>query len=434
MGLVSIDSIMPESLIEEITKKMTELEAEWSKPKPEDPSLSQIPGYSHYMDSTLHKIEKAPPLLTEEDQRFTPVTFTEDRLTSRINWYKNQVFESVTQFLLSQHPGDFNRITDLEILEVGETSNGSAQDLHKLNQVNYMFLRKLWDPSDIHLYVSWKAKYKYLIKKEKRDDVKMSDLTLGPEGYSSGAASVKSEKCESRGSKKEEGEIVISFPVKEYENLTQGTAIDYIAALGLSGLKLKAEIDGSYITQEGVVLWGDSSKGNPVFLINYYKPAMSEAAAKKAEDLVNSNTAKIEEMKKDVDQVYSQAVNSANSIYSQMREELKLYFKDLKSECTKLSNVVGDFAKQVAKLPAMSIVTTPTGPGVAINVIFGVTNILKGFANLMTSSISTIETLMKKLKFDKYSSWIPSLGGIYKSTSRLLNIAKTEISLVENLI
>jgi hypothetical protein len=429
-----MNSIMPESMIDEITKKMAELEAEWAKPKPEDPSLPQIPGYSHYMDLTLHKIEKAPPLLTDEDQRFTPVTFTEDRLTERINWYKNQVFESVTQFLLSQHPEDFNRITDLEIREVGETSNGSAEDLHKLNQVNYMFLRKLWDPSDIHLYVSWKAKYKYLVKKEKRDDVKMSDLTLGPEGYSEGSASVKSVKAESRGSKKEEGEIVISFPVKEYENLTQSIAIDYVAALNLSGLKLKAEIDGSYITQEGVVLWGDSSKGNPVFLINYYKPAMSEVAIKKAESLAKSNTAKIEDMKKEADKVYSETINSAKGIYAQLREELKLYFSDLKSECTKLSNVAGDFAKQVAKLPAMSIVTTPTGPGVAVNVIFGVTNILKSFANLMTSSITTIENLMKKLQFEKFSSWIPSLKDIYKSTKSLLALAKVEISVVEKLI
>ena len=431
MELINVNSFLPDNTIEEFSKKYVELQAKWSIPKPIDSSLPQIPGYSHYMDLSLHKIEKTPPLLTEADRNFTPITFTENKLTDRINWYKNQVFESVTQFLLSQHPEDFNRITKLEVLRVSEISNGSVQELRKLNQVDYMFIGKLWDPSDIHLFVSWKATYKYLVKREKRDDVVMSDLTLGPEGYSSGAASVKGTKSESRGSKTEEGEIVVSFPVKEYESLTQGMAIDYIATLNLSGLKLKAEIDGSYITKEGVVLWGDSSKGTPVFLINYYKPEIADAALKKSKQVKESLNEKIENMRKQTEDLYLDMVNAVEGPLAKLREEIKLLFKTLKAKLEKLSKIVGEFAKQIAELPYVSVVNTPSGPGVAINIIMAILNILKGFANLMYECIDEIDILLEKLKFDLYAPLIPGLNGVYLAIKNLISLAKASIALVK---
>lgn len=412
---------------EEFAKLMQEIDNKRLEPKPQDPTLPQIPGYAHYMDdSTTHKIEKNPPYLTEEDEKFVPITFPESRRKERYGWYRNQVFEGVTKYLLAQHPEDFNRIVELEIGEVSEMSNGFEQTLKGLNKVDYMFLRKQWDNSDVHLFVGWKAKYKFLKKKNKRDDVKMSDLTLGPEGYSSGSATVKSEKEESRGTKSESGEIVVSFPAKEYSNLSRDVAIDYITVLGLAGKKLKVEIDGKYITSTGVVIWKDQE----MFHIDEYIPELPEKVLSKSNDFLLSVQ---EEAKAGVEQAKEElkkTLEDTKGIYAQRRKELENKLKNLKIQIKGLGNNISNFATEYAAAPATATVVTPAGPGTAINVVLAVINSLKAFAKLIKTSIEVIENILTELEFDKYAPLIPGINGAYVAIRNLLSLAKTTISLV----
>jgi hypothetical protein len=412
---------------EEFSKLMQEIDNKRMEPKPQDPTLPQIPGYAHYMDdSTTHKIEKNPPYLTEEDEKFVPITFPESRRKERYGWYRNQVFEGVTKYLLAQHPEEFNRIVELEIREVSEISNGFEQTLKGLNKIDYMYLRKKWDISDVHLFVGWKAKYKFLKNKSKRDDVKMSDLTLGPEGYASGSATVKDTKEESRGTRSESGEIVVSFPAKEYSNLSRDVAIDYIAVLGLAGKKLKVEIDGKYITSTGVVLWKDQE----MFHIDEYIQELPEKALSKANDFLLSVQ---EEAKAGVEQAKEElkkTLEDTKGIYAQRRKELENKLKNLQIKVRGTWNNISNFATEYAAAPATSVVTTPTGPGVAINVVMAVINTLKSFAKLIKISIEEIENLLVELEFDKYAPLIPGVNGAYVAIKNLLSLAKTTISLV----
>ena len=93
-------------------------------------------------------------------------------------------------------------------------------------------------------------------------------------------------------------------------------------------------------------------------------------------------------------------------------------------------NNISNFATEYAAAPATSIVTTPTGPGVAINVVMAVINTLKSFAKLIKISIEEIENLLVELEFDKYAPLIPGVNGAYVAIKNLLSLAKTTISLV----
>lgn len=412
---------------EEFAKAMQKIENKLMEPKLQDPTLPQIPGYAHYMDGlTTHKIEKNPPYLTEEDEKFIPITFSESRRKERFGWYRNQVFEGVTKYLLAQHPEEFNRIVELEIGEISEMSNGFEQTLLGMNKVDYMFLRKSWDISDVHLFVSWKAKYKFLKNKSKRDDVKMSDFTLGPEGYSSGSATVKSTKEESRGTRTERGEIIVSFPAKEYSKLSRDVAIDYVTVLDLAGKKLKVEIDGKYITSAGVVLWKDQE----MFHIDEYIPELPEDVL----DKVNNSLISLrEEAKAGVENAKEElrkTLEDTKGIYAQRRKELENKLKKLQIQVKGLENSIANVTTEIKEAPLTAAVTTPAGAGVAINVVAAVMNSLRSFAKLIKVSIEEIENLLTELEFDKYAPLIPGVNGAYMAIINLLSLARTTISLL----
>ena len=132
-----------------------------------------------------------------------------------------------------------------------------------------------------------------------------------------------------------------------------------------------------------------------------------------------------------IKQEYLKTVESVSGVYAQKRNEIKFIFEDFKAECKELSDISGEFAKRMAKLPAVSVVTTPAGPGVAVNAIITELDNLKATASSMTGVISKIENLMNKLQFDKYAPLIPSIKSVHTTITNLLGLAKTAISLIK---
>ena len=425
MGLINIESILPSSKIDELSKKIMEIEAKWNEPKPMDPTLPQISGYSHSIDGSTHRIEKSPPYLNEEEKNFPPITFSEKEKKNRFEWFKDQIFNGVVKYLLLKYPEDFNRITEFEILDISESSNGLIENIIGQRKYDCLFLRKSWNNNDIHLFIPWRVRYKFLKDSTGNNDVKMSDLTIGTN--KSGTARAGDTKEESKGDKLEEGEMVVSFSSEEYDKLTQSAAVDYIALLELSGKKLKCEIDKSYFTRTGIVLW----KNNPELDVKVYSSSVSDKALEKSRAMTKNIQEDWKKTTENIKQEYLKTVKSVSGVYAQKRNEIKFMFEDFKTECKELSDISGEFAKRMAKLPTVSIVTTPAGPGVAVNAIITELDNLKATASSMTGIVSKIENLMNKLQLDKYAPLIPGIKNVHTTITNLLGLAKTAISLIK---
>lgn len=428
MGLLNISSILPEDVINNISKEILKIDINNLEPKLADPGLIQIDGYVHTMqDENTHLIEKDKPFLTEEDSKFQPFTISYVDLKAREYELQDLILEKVTGFLRELYGPNFNRIIKLEILDVSEDGIGFEEMWRAMSNNLYLSSGKVWNPRETHLYVNWKVSYKLLSSKKTESSGDREKLpTIGEEKSNNKPQS------ESKETRSENGEVVMCLPENCLDNLTAEVAKDYLATKALDGIILTPYLEEEekevYINGNGVVIW---SKNPPFkFDVKTSLDFQTEEAKNSLERQVKATQTKLKDQEEQMHQEYLKVLTSTKGEFAARFEDLKYQFKDFKSECTKLSDISGAFAQQMAKLPAASVVTTPTGPGVAINIVMTVLDILKGFANLMKDCINKIENLIGKLRFDLYAPLIPGLNGVYLAIKNLLSLAKTAVSLV----
>lgn len=102
---------------------------------------------------------------------------------------------------------------------------------------------------------------------------------------------------------------------------------------------------------------------------------------------------------------------------------LKNIFKDISQQC-------GDLASRFAQAPTSSVVTTPSGPGTAINVPMTVINTLKDVKLRVSTSISNAEGAMSSLDLVNYAKMIPGVGDFIGQISGIISQVKSVLSII----
>lgn len=426
MGFLNISAYLPKDVIDNISKEMLKLDIGNLEPKLADPSLIQIDGYVHTMkDDDTHLIEKEKPYLTEEDSNFQPLTFSYVDLKAREYELQDLVIEKATNFLRELYGPNFNRLVNLEILGVDDEGNGFEQMWRGYSNNLYLSSGKVWNPKETHVYVMWRASYK-LLGKKKNENKEEKLPTIGEESSSS---EVQIEDVETR---KETGESVMCLPEDCLDKLTVESAIDYLATKALDNLRitpyLEEEVKDSYINGNGVVSWSK----NPPFKLDVKSPFdfQTDEAKNSLEKQTKATQEKLKAETEKMHQEYMKMLSDAKGEWAAQREEIKYNFNELKTLCIEVDDITVTFSKKMAELASLAVVTTPTGPGVAINAVATQLGNLKTTATSMKGILGRIENLMNKLKLDMYAPLIPGLNSVYMVIKNLLSLANTAITLV----
>ena len=125
------------------------------------------------------------------------------------------------------------------------------------------------------------------------------------------------------------------------------------------------------------------------------------------------------------------AKEAAKGEIIKMKEEYMNNLSELGRVGEQLYSKAKDFVQRFSvDLPVLSVVTTPTGPGVAINAIKVQLSNLRETASDMKSLVDQTETLLSKLRFETLQSVIPEIGVVYSSIKNVIALAKTAMSLV----
>lgn len=423
MGFVNVESILPSGVVDNISKEMIKLDIKDLEPKLADPSLIQIDGYVHSIENgNTHLIEKEKPFLTEEDKNFQPITFSDVDLKNKEVELQELILDNVHKYLKSWVRNSFNRVINLEILGVDEEGIGWASKWKIFS--DYLYVSYTGE-DDIKLYVVWKVSYK-CTRNINGDSKKLP--TIGKPNY----VQEKETLVEKKETNSQKGEIMICFPKGSFDSITPEIAMKYLAIKALDGIRLTVYPDENTKTTcidgNGVVNW--SKHPNFKYDVQTNLDFQSDEAKEKLEEQKEATKKKLESSKEEINQSYQKMITDAKGEFAARKEELKYQFNELKTLGTELDEITATFAKKMAELPALSIVTTPTGPGVAVNAIMTQLGNLKSTATSMNGIISKIENLMSKMRLDVYAPLIPSLNEVYMVTKNLISLAKTAIKLV----
>lgn len=394
-------------LQETITNIVMQFEADSKKPVFPDPGLPQIPGYSHIMiDENTHRIIKC----NQEggvDNEFQPIEFPDDILETRKAEFQSQLLDKTTNFLKSKYGVNFSRLIQLEISKISESGigfeemwrNKYAEDLYIPSSV------KKWDPKEVHLYIIWRSYYRFNEKKKEEEPKKLSELTIGKDESSEGSILT-----EEGSVKREDGEIVLCLPEGCLSNLTKETSLDYLAIKSLSKLKLIP-------TKEG-------------FTVKTAMDGLTVDAKERLTQIDSAAREKLESLKKDADLQLDKMVTDVKGAAAKRKEEFKRDLSELVIFLKQLLKQAGEVVSRMLRLPQISIVTTPTGPGVAINAIITELDNLAALAAGLTALIEQIEAKVEKLDLEKYSKKIDEVATAYATITNILSMARAAVALI----
>ena len=433
-ALVDIEKFLPTSKIEEVCSKIVGENLKGLIQESPDPNLVQIAGYSHVMkDPDTHMLVKQN---LEPGETFEPIEISYIDLKAREYEFQYLMLDRATCFLKEQHGINFNKITKLVIQSVDEQGIGFEQLWRGNGDRFWLYLpgsRLKWKDEDYHLYITWEVQYTLSEKRSSSEDDNKLPMAVKEEETSNKESS--SPRVEVKKTRRENGETVLFLPKDclKKENITAEIAKEYLAVMSLSGLSLtpylEEEEKNNYIDNSGVVLWNK----NPQFKLKVDTPfdIMSDKAKNSIEQQTQATMNKLKDMKEQTKQMYLQYVNDAKGKFAAEKEKLKLDFEEWKADLKELSEITGNYSKDLVKAASATIVTTPTGPGVAINATIIQMDNLRTSATSMKTIISKIEVSMKKMKLETYaSSVIPGLQPIVLAAKNLISLAKTAIALV----
>lgn len=394
---------------ESIRKQIAQIFADSKKPVLPDPQLPQIPGYSHIMlDEDTHQITK----INREggiDEEFQPLEIPYVDLKAREYVFQDLMLSKVFRFLSDQYQLNFGRLIQLEILEVSDRGIGFEEmwrydNIHR--EVLYLPSYQKWNPDDVHIYIIWRAYYRLLDGKNKETEAtKMSDLTVGVDKPNRG-----SRLTEEGEIKREDGETVLCLPAGCLNKLTISEATDYLAAKSLSLIRLIPSDNG--------------------FLIKAPEDDITEEAKKKSAEITASTKEQMELRKKEIDQQCDRLVTDTEGAVCKAADEYVSKLKNLEADAKQLTEQGKAVPKRVAEAANLSIVTTPTGPGVAINAVLAELNNLMSLAAGLSALIVKVDSQVKELELEKYSRKIQEISVIYAAVQSALEIARTAVSLV----
>ena len=404
---MSVDPI-PKNLQETIAKYIMQFEADRKKPALPDPTLPQIPGYSHTMlDEEIHQIAKC----NDEggiDDEFQLIEFSNNELEARKTEFQEQLVSKTTNFLKNKYGANFNRLIQLEISEISESGIG-FEEMWRNSYAENLYLPSSvtkWSSEEFHLYIIWRIYYRlHKGNRENQDPKKMSDLTIGQDqtyevDVLSGAGEIKME----------DGETVLCLPRGALDNLTKEIAINYLAVKSLARVKL-APMKGS-------------------ILVKTPEDSMTAEAKEKAAQMIASTKEQMKQFKENIDKEYDKLVTDAKGMVAKRKEEIKQDLSDLAIALKQLLKQAGEVVSRMVRLPKTSIVTTPAGPGVAINAIITELDNLTALAAGLTALIEQIEAKMGKLELEKYSKKIKEVATVYTTITNALSMAKAAVSLI----
>ena len=399
---------IPKNLQETIAKCMMQFEADRKKPALPDPTLPQVPGYSHTMlDEETHQIAKC----NDEggiDDEFQLIEFSNDELEAKKTEFQEQLVSKTTNFLKNKYGTNFNRLIQLEISETSESGIG-FEEMWRNNYAENLYLPSSvtkWSPEEFHLYIIWRLYYRlHKGNRGNQDPKKMSDLTIGQDqtyevDILSGEGEIKIE----------DGETVLCLPGGALDNLTKEIAINYLAVKSLARVKL--------VPMKGSIL------------VKTPEDSMTAEAKEKAAQMVASTKEQMRQFKENIDKEYDKLVTDAKGMVAKRKEEVKQDLSDLAIALKQLLKQAGEVVSRMIRLPKASIVTTPAGPGVAINAIITELDNLTALAAGLTALIEQIEAKMGKLELEKYSKKIKEVATVYATITNALSMAKAAVSLI----
>ena len=355
-----------------------------------DPSLPQIPGY----------VYDGKQVMKPSDENFVPITTNSMRISLYKQNLPKDVLISVTSFLKKKYSEKFCKILCLSITGTSDTGTGFRED------------------NSIYLYINWEVIfYTYEDAKNNSDPQKMSDLTLDADGRYKSNSETKVEIKQ-----KEEGESLVTFSKSDLENLVSSDIAEmYLAIKSLGKSDTYPSISGSSITKFPTVSPAVKEK------VNQTKQQTTEMVKNKTEEVKKE----FSKMKGELSSSGQNAKDAAKGEVTKMKEEYMSNLSELGRVSEQLYSKAKDFVQRFSvDLPILSVVTTPTGPGVAINAIKVQLSNLRETASDMKSLVDQTEGLLSKLKFESLQSVIPEIGAVYSSVKNVTALAKAAISLV----
>jgi hypothetical protein len=374
-----------------------------------DPSLPQIPGY----------VYDGKQVMKPSDENFVPITTNSMRISLYKQNLPKDVLISVTSFLKKKYSEKFCKILCLSITGTSDAGTGFEASLRGSDLANCLYIEYPFkEDNSIYLYINWEVIfYTYEDAKNDSDPQKMSDLTLDADGkYKSNSETKVKIK------QREEGESLVTFSKSDLENLVSSDIAEmYLAIKSLGKSDTYPLVSGSSITKFPTVSPAVKEK------VNQTKQQTTEMIKNKTEEVKKE----FSKMKGELSSSGQNAKDTAKGEVMKMKEEYMSNLSELGRVSEQLYSKAKDFVQRFSvDLPILSVVTTPTGPGVAINAIKVQLSNLRETASDMKSLVYQTEGLLSKLKFESLQSVIPEIGAVYSSVKSVIALAKTAISLV----
>lgn len=374
-----------------------------------DPSLPQIPGY----------VYDGKQIMKPSDENFVPITTNSMRISLYKQNLPKDVLISVTSFLKKKYSEKFCKILCLSITGTSDAGTGFEASLRGSDLANCLYIEYPFkEDNSIYLYINWEVIfYTYEDAKNDSDPQKMSDLTLDADGKYKSNSETKVEIKQ-----KEEGESLVTFSRSDLENLVSSDIAEmYLAIKSLGKSDTYPSVSGSSITKFPTVSPAVKEK------VNQTKQQTTEMIKNKTEEVKKE----FSKMKGELSSAGQNAKDAAKGEVTKMKEEYMNNLSELGRVGEQLYSKAKDFVQRFSvDLPVLSVVTTPTGPGVAINAIKVQLSNLRETASDMKSLVDQTETLLSKLRFETLQSVIPEIGVVYSSIKNVIALAKTAMSLV----
>lgn len=403
-----------------------------------DPSNPQIPGY----------IYDGKQITKPSDENFVPIKTNSMKISLYKQNLPKDILTSVTSYLKKKYSEKFCKILCLSITGTSDAGTGFEASIRGSDLASCLYIwRPFNEDNSVYLYINWEVIfYVYEDSEDNSNPQKMSDLTIDEDGKYKSNSKTKVEVKQ-----KEGGESLITFSKDELENLVSSDIAEmYLAvkSLGKSDT-YPVEVNKSmYTNSDGSIDYQKraSLMSNPyVTKTPTVSPAVKEKVNQTKQQTTEMIKSKTEEVKGEFNKMKGElgslgqgakdaakgAKEAAKGEIIKMKEEYMNNLSELGRVGEQLYSKAKDFVQRFSvDLPVLSVVTTPTGPGVAINAIKVQLSNLRETASDMKSLVDQTETLLSKLRFETLQSVIPEIGVVYSSIKNVIALAKTAMSLV----